>query len=329
MTMDTSVFISSAEELSAFSQPLGDKYKLAQLIVACCGVFVAFFVLFFRTWWEDREKQNKEIEDDNIRALLLSSLLFLSNKATTKIKDAYAAMYKDYQKDPEKFPERQIVILKASIERLIQLPNIESYLNSFNKVYNERSTEGESKSEITIFNDMIVSFEWVSRYDDLFDVDIKLYYEKYNELYDQISVLKRSINTSITKISVNHKNNVSITQDLNKILDSKQTLNTTGDLIFKMYFRIMNSEFIKLISISERIDLVSAILEIETCYNKLIRITESMFSKLPKIIRDLEAIEAYSKEILLELNISIEKYKKPVRGGFLFKLEYYLNNPIV
>lgn len=308
---------------------MNEHLEYYKLIISVIGIVAALFVLFFRTWWDNNEKQNNDLKEDLIKLKFLSSQIDGSVIHIEKNLDSYKSIILAIRAKNYIVPERK-VYLQFVIENIANINGIESYNYIFSKYYKEHYSE---KFEDALFTKIITSYRWILN----FEKDVTLRFEKAVEVQRKLNERLISdfylLKWLIVEI-IRNSENQQLRDDFNRVFMMQTTPNFNNydpmyiyDNYIKRTMELahqfhQNSELSQ-----EHYDSVYKVYENSS--HTIERFSENIlnsFGDMDSFVDSIDAILINIRELSSQMEKLLKKIEQPVYGDFFTKLSYYISN---
>ncbi|MDP1722465.1 MAG: hypothetical protein Q8L37_04615, partial [Candidatus Gottesmanbacteria bacterium] len=300
-------------------------YKLA---ISIAAIITALFILFFKTWWDDNEKKNQELEGDIIRLKYLSEQIKSSIHFVEKTIESYnnvinAIKLKDYE-----VPDRQ-VIFQVVLENITNIKDVEYHNYIFSKYYQKYYSD---KYEDILFTKVTTSYKWML----LFDKDLTRRFEISRQKQSELK--GRFINNfyelkNLLVIMIKNPKNKAISEKLNVVFMSQTSVDFNSyDVLF-----IYKNYIEKAMSVSAGNEENKGFMpdEYKLVFDVFEKTTHVIHQLQDNIINSFSELEFYLnlfnenltniKELSHHLDEILVKMEKPIKGDFFVKFQYYMS----
>lgn len=298
-----------------------------KLTISIAAIITALFVLFFRTWWDDNEKKNQELEADIIRLKYLSEQVKSSIHIVIKTIDSYTKIVNAIKSKNYEVPENHS-IFQAVLENITNVKDVEHYSYVFSKYYQKYYS---NKYEDILFTKVITSYKWMLLFDDDLNNRFELSRQKQSKYRERFISCIYELKSILISMIKNPKNKA-LRLDLDLVFMSQTSDNFNRYDILYIY----ENYILKVIEISagsevnygfvpDEYDLVFNVYEKAThIISQLQDNINNSFTELEFYLSTFEGNLNNIKDLSKNLDDILNKMDKPVKGDFFIKLQYYM-----
>jgi len=307
---------------------MNDSLEYYKLTISIAAIITALFVLFFRTWWDDNEKKNQELEADIIRLKYLSEQVKGSIHFVEKTIDSYKAISKAIKMKNYEVPDRYI-IFQIVLENISNIKDVEHHSYVFSKYYQKYYS---NRFEDILFTKVTTSYKFML----LFEQDLTRRFEESRK--KQIALNERFISCfnevkALLAIMIKNPKNAIIASDLTDIFISQTKVDFNNYDVLYIY----NNYFLKVIETSIGREENNGFIPDEyelvySCHEKATHIINQLkdnitnsFSEFEFYLKGFDDNLINIRELSENLEDILKKMDKPVKGDFFIKLQYYMN----